>query len=209
MSLIFSLSRIYPRRLKYYTLGKMRTIFISLTSLFLWGQSVFGSMDLIHTDVRVAAFYPQGSLFREVYGNWQVDYQLEIGKIFLENYEAWGNFSWVPTSGHSSLGNYTSYNDFNISLGAKYIFRFTDRWKLYLGLGINGALVYVHNHDNYVKKYVHKNGVGGVAKLGFYFEPVDHFFIDVFADYLYQRIHFAHWQQVGGLKMGCGAGFCF
>jgi galactokinase len=37
-------------------------------------------MDVIHTDVRMAAFYPQGSLFRSIYGNWQVDYELEIGK---------------------------------------------------------------------------------------------------------------------------------
>ncbi len=82
-------------------------------------------------------------------------------------------------------------------------------FKLYLGLGINNALVYVHNHDDYVKKHVRKDWIGGVAKLGIYIEPINHLFVDVFADYLYQEIHFASWQQIGGLKVGCGIGFCF
>ena len=37
---------------------------------------LFGGMDTIHIDSRVAAFYPQSSLFREIYGNCQVDYEL-------------------------------------------------------------------------------------------------------------------------------------
>jgi hypothetical protein len=55
-------------------------------------------MDAIHSDVRVAAFYPQSSLLREIYGNWQVDYEWEIGKIFLKNYEVWGHLETVSRS---------------------------------------------------------------------------------------------------------------
>ena len=187
----------------------MRKIVIHLTLFLLSTHVLYGEMDVIHTDVRMAAFYPQGSLFRSIYGNWQVDYELEIGKIFLKNYEAWANINFLTTSGQTILGNSTTFKNCNISVGGKYIFRFKEIWKLYLGLGINDALVYAHNYSSYVKKHVHKNGVGGVFKLGVYVEPMDHLFIDVFADYLYQPIHFDHWQQIGGLKIGSGVGFCY
>ena len=157
---------------------------------------------------KISCNFP-GSLFREIYGNWQVDYELELGKIFLKNYEAWANINWMSTSGHSSLGSKTAFRNLNICVGGKYIFRFGEMWKLYLGLGINDACAYVRNHNPYVKKHVYKNWVGGIAKLGCYVEPIDHFFIDIFADYLYQQVHFAHWEQIGGLKIGCGIGFCF
>jgi hypothetical protein len=187
----------------------MKIPFIALAAFFLSGNLLFAEMDTIHTDVRVAAFYPQDSLFREIYGNWQIDYELEVGKLFLKNYEAWANINWMRTSGHSSLGNHTSFQDLNFSIGGKYVFKFGTLKKFYLGLGINDAWVYVHNQYNYVKKRVYKNWIGGVAKMGFYVEPVEHLFIDVFIDYLYQQIRFADWQQIGGLKLGAGLGFCF
>ena len=139
-----------------------------------------------------------------------MDYELEIGKIFLKNYEIWTNLSWVSTTGHTQrFHSKTHFNNLNFSLGGKYIFPIYKRINLYLGLGINGAFVHVHNHSPYVKRNVHKNGVGGIAKLGCYFEPIDHLFLEVFTDYLYQSIRFENSAQIGGFKTGGGIGFCF
>lgn len=187
----------------------MKKSAICVAALLFSTQPLLGEMDTIHVDGRVSAFYPQSSLFREIYGNWQVDYELEIGKIFLKNYEAWIHTDWVSTSGHSTLGDKTSFHDLNVSLGGKYIFNVSKIAKVYLGLGINGAFVHVHNDSDFVERNVNKQWVGGVAKSGIYIEPVEHFFIDIFADYLYQQIHFSKWQQIGGLKLGGGIGFCF
>jgi hypothetical protein len=179
-------------------------------ALFVCSSSaLFGDLDLVHVDMRIAAFYPQSSLFREIYGNWQVDYELEVGTVFFRSYELWAHADWMSTNGNSSLGSSTSFSDFNVSLGGKYLFRFGPMYTLYLGLGVNGAFVSVNNSSEFVKGTVNKEGIGGVGKLGFYFEPVPYFYVDLFADYLYQQIHFHKWEQVGGIKIGGGFGFCF
>ena len=65
------------------------------SAVYIWpfflSQSLFGNIDTIHVDGRVAAFYPQSSLFREIYGNCQVDYEVEIGKIFLKKLRSMGS----------------------------------------------------------------------------------------------------------------------
>lgn len=203
----------------------------SLILVFLATQSLFGTMkyqqvccntpltecetplasiDTIHFDGRIAAFIPTGERFRSIYGSPIAAYEFEIGKIFDKHYEIWANVDYVTT--HGSTRNFhskTSYEAVNLSGGGKYVFRFHPQANLYLGLGINGAFVHVHNNSSFVKRNVNKNGVGGVAKLGFYFEPTTHLFMEIFVDYLYQTIQFQNRVQVGGVKIGGGIGGCF
>ena len=95
------------------------------------------------------------------------------------------------------------------ALGASTSFTRTSACNFISGLGINGAFVHVHNHSHYVKRNVRKEGVGGVVKMGLYFEPRDDLFFELFSDYLYQRIHFKKNVQIGGVKIGGGIGFSF
>ncbi len=167
-------------------------------------------IDKIHFDGRIAAFIPTGDRFRSIYGSSLAAYEFEIGKIFAKHYEVWANVDYVTTSGSTpKFHSKTSYRSVNLSGGAKYVFRFHPQGNLYLGLGINGAFVHVHNSSSFVKRDVNKDGVGGVAKVGVYFEPTTHLFMEFFVDYLYQTIQFQSRVQVGGVKIGGGIGACF
>ncbi len=167
-------------------------------------------MDKSHIDWKVGAFYPTGALFRQIYGACLVDYAVEMGKVFLKNYEVWANVDWMHATGHTrACHSRTRFENVNVSLGGKYVFRLYKCLNVYAGLGINAAFAHVHNDSRYVEESVHKNGTGGVAKFGLYFEPVNHLFIELFADYLYQRLHFQNHIQIGGIKAGGGIGLCF
>ncbi len=188
----------------------MKKILILGLNLIILTTQLYAGMDQVHSDAKISAFFPTGHTFRQIYGTCLIDYEFEIGKIFLKNYEIWTNVDWTSATGHThAFHNRTRFENFNVSLGGKYIVPIHKQVKFYVGLGINGAFVQVHNHSPYVKKDVHKNGVGGVAKLGFYFEPVDHLFLEIFTDYLYQSIRFEQTVQIGGFKTGGGIGFCF
>lgn len=163
-----------------------------------------------HLDARVAAFTPSHKLMREIYGDWQAVYEVEMGRFLCPNYEIWGNLSALSTNGKTrTLHTKTQLENANVSLGAKYLFYLQPCTQLCLGAGINGAFVHVHNDSSYVKRHVYKYGVGGVLKTGIYYQPTETLFLELFADYLYQRIHFVHHVQIGGIKIGGGVGLSF
>ncbi len=179
-------------------------------ALMLMSQLLSAGDGTIHVDGRISAFFPENGLLREIYGSCIPNYEIEIGKTFCEKYEVWGNAGWLSVNGKTeTFHTKTRYENANFSLGGKYIFCFNQCLKFYLGLGINAAYARVHNKSHFVKRHVHKNGVGGVVKAGLYYEPMNNLFFELFSDYLYQKIHFKNCHQIGGLKVGGGAGFRF
>jgi len=183
---------------------------ILVLGLLVFSGSLFAGMDGFHIDGRAYGFYPSGELFRHVFDKWQVGYQVEAGQIFLKNYEVWANMDWLATDGRTMKFHLkTRFRTFNLSFGAKNIFRVHKRIKLYLGLGINRANVHFDFPFPEHTVRAHTTGIGGVAKLGIYLEPVNHLFFDFFVDYLYQKINLDGDIQVGGIKSGGGIGFCF
>lgn len=188
----------------------MKKFIISFFAFAVMSQQLCASCDDFHVDGRVSAFFPTGKLMREIYGNCFANYEIEAGQIFAENYEVWGNVGWVSKNGRTSaLHTKTKFEEMNISLGGKYIFYPHECIRWYAGLGVNAAFVYLHNHSSFVKHHVNKKGFGAVVKTGLYFEPVDNLFVELFSDYLYQKIHFHNREQVGGFKVGGGLGIIF
>lgn len=188
----------------------MKKYFAFIFVLFLISQPVFAEIESFHIDGRVSAFFPSDKLFRKIYGDCLVNYEIEIGKVFCNNYELWANVGWLSKHGKSSpLLDKTRFENTTLSAGGKYIYPINACLQLYLGLGINGSFVHVHNNSHYVKRNVNKEGVGGVAKLGLYYELYDNLFLEIFSDYLYQRMHFRRNIQIGGVKVGGGVGFTF
>ena len=188
----------------------MKKFLIYIFAFFVISQQLFADCDPIHIDGRVAAFYPTSHLFREIYSDCLAAYEVEAGKAFWNNYEIWGDVSWLSAEGHTkTFHNKTRFRNTNFSLGGKYLWDLCDCTQLYFGLGINAAYVHVHNDSHHVKRNVHKNGVGGVVKLGIYAEPIDHLLFELFVDYLYQRIHFERHVEIGGFKFGGGIGLIF
>jgi len=66
----------------------MKKFAIYTLPLIFSSQVLLGEMNTIHVDARVSAFYPQSSLFREIYGNCQVDYELLCCRQHKSSYVA-------------------------------------------------------------------------------------------------------------------------
>jgi hypothetical protein len=168
-------------------------------------------------EVRVAGFRPASKLFREIYSSWGTSYQLEGAKQICGAYYGWANVEWYKKEGHSiPLRDKTDIKLIPFSFGLKYVYWINSCLNAYLGIGPSFTWVKVHNHSDFVKRHVTKESYGGVVKLGVHYYFWCNAFLNLFADYNYQPIHFCghngnsgHHVNLGGWKIGGGIGLSF
>jgi hypothetical protein len=170
---------------------------------------------------RVAYFRPSSKKVQEIYGDGWADYQIEISKGFGENWRAWLGVSGFEKSGHSlGFHDKTKLSLIPVTLGAKYLFCLDACTKLYVGAGICYSSLSIKDHSNYVHEHISKGRVGGLFQVGVYYVFTEHFFADIFVDYLYQRFDFSkshdysqyverHDLNLSGFKVGGGIGIKF
>ncbi len=188
----------------------MNKLSILLITFFVFSQSIVAASGEIRFDGRVAAFFPTNHIFRQLYGKAIASFEIEAARSFCDDFELWGNINWLCSHGKTlTFHDRTNFQNLNLSFGGKQIFCLDKCTQFYLGLGLNAAYVRVHNHSEFVRNKVYKYGVGGLAKAGFYFEPLDNLYFEAFTDYLYQVIHFEKHTQIGGFKVGGGIGVHF
>lgn len=176
------------------------------------------ALDLIcglEAEARVAAFYPTSRKFRRVYQEWDADYQLEISKPICWGFSGWINGSFLTEKGrgHANRGHHSSHIDIiPISFGAKYSYCINPCLKVYAGLGATYTFLRIRDNSPFVRRHLDKEAWGGIAKSGLQY-IWNAFFIDLFADYLYQPFDFSSSSRiqrnrvnVGGVKFGIGLG---
>lgn len=159
---------------------------------------------------RADAFIPTSKLFREIYEDANPSYGVEISTSLFNCYQGWLNFDWFSKKGKTkSCHAHTKLDIFNIGVGVKYPFDFCSNFSPYVGIGPSFSNVWVKNCSLCSHKES-KWAFGGIAKLGVNYYFCENFFIDLFVDYLYQRVHFRHKSaDVGGFKTGLGIGYSF
>lgn len=155
--------------------------------------------------VRAAAFFPTSHKFTRVYGDVLPDYQAEAGLVFENPYELWTNVDWFTKHRSASSCCKTRVDVTNGSFGVKYVF---DN-QFYVGLGPTFGKIVLHNKTCCGNEHKSKFAAGLVVKSGFRYPVSTSLFLDVFADYLYQPVHFHHTVDVGGFKVGAGLGTYF
>lgn len=161
---------------------------------------------------RAARFFYASRTFRNVYGLSGTNYQVEAGFPITRSFEAWTNVdsSYKNKKRHDYYHFRTQVWIKTISLGLKFVQPLSHFCDLYLGLGAAYGRVtiknqiHVKNRRAWEKKS--KNGIGAVFKLGARYSLTETIFVDLFADYLIQRVHYARHVEVGGLKVGIGIG---
>lgn len=159
-------------------------------------------------EFRSAAFFHSSKLFREVYGNVGVCYELEASTGLCECLEGWINFDWF--SKHNEIGRCASRASIaNISFGIYFPYRFCDRLIAYIGVGPSFSEIWLKNSAPCCVERVSKLAFGGILKSGIYYFINRCFFIDLFVDYLYQPVHFETSVNIGGFKTGAGIGIQF
>lgn len=173
-------------------------------------------------EVRTSAFFPMSHHFREIYDDVGIDYEVEIATtIPCTCIELWANFDWFSEDGHpkGSCNGRTEIEVANLSAGVKASCPICGCLYAYLGIGPTFGWVWVDNKwdccdSSRCKRNKDKDerfAVGGVLKTGFNYYFTQCFFLDLFADYFYQPVHFHHdnCHDIGGFRLGAGLGFGF
>ncbi len=89
---------------------------------------------------------------------------------------------------------------------------------MYLGAGGSVAFVRIIDHSEFVKKHRSKNrAFGGILKSGIQYIFKNRAFLDFFAEYAFQKVHFSSKKEnvenfdacLNGLKVGIGLGLYF
>lgn len=166
---------------------------------------------LNHTiQFRGAAFFPASKRFREVYGHAGANYQIEASTKVNSSLEAWVNLDWYMRNHHIIQSCSSRVKIANFSLGLKYVHTFTDYLDGYLGLGPSLGWLSIHNRSWFMSQRRSRFALGAVFKGGLRLYVTKNLFLDLFADYLAERVHFNnHHVQIGGLKTGVGVGVRF
>ena len=172
----------------------------------------------------VSAFRPTSKILREIYGNFWVDYKLEMeGQVaqchwFWKKVSVFGDISYLGKHGKSIGGhNKTWIRIIPVSLGVKWTEKMTDRSRFYVGAGPRYFFLHIHDHLKGVKQKINKNGLGALIITGFNVDLWKGLYLDLFASYSFK--HFSkpstpknvqgHSLQVGGLDVGAGLGWAF
>jgi len=187
----------------------VKKLYVLLLCLFAT-SSLMGELG-IDAEFRTAAFFPSSHLFREIYGKTGVDYQLEASTKFQDCIDLWTNFSWYTKKGGSvPLHDPTRISIANVSIGLSYIYDFCNGFSIYGGVGPTFANIRIKNHipDVWHEKVV-KCSVGVLVKSGIRYNLSECYYLDAFADYLYQPKKFHIFANVGGFKPGLGIGMHF
>lgn len=166
---------------------------------------------LNHTiEFRGAAFFPASKRFREVYGHAGGNYQIEASTKVTSAVEGWVNLDWYMRDRHLVDSCRSRVKLANLSIGLKYVHTFTDYLDGYLGIGPSFGWLSIHNRTWFSSQRRSRFALGAVFKSGLRIYITKNLFLDLFADYLAERVHFNnHHVQIGGLKTGLGFGVRF
>ncbi len=182
-------------------------------SLFCFVFLVFSAMIYGDTDAslkyRTAGFFPVNHRVKHIYEEAIPNYQLEFSQSISSNIALWANTDLFHNYGRVNHCGTSKIHAVNFSLGPKLLYSFSHHINLYVGIGPSIARIYVRNGSRCGNHHEHRWALGGILKSGLEVSVYRNLFLDIFADYLYQPVHFHETVDMGGLKIGLGLGARF
>lgn len=168
------------------------------------------------TEAKVGYYLPTDSKFRHAYGEDGIIGGLESSFATDYNLFPWISVSMFRNSHHSKeLAGKSQIYTLPIGIGLKYIY-FFDRLGVYGGAGVLPTYVHIHNYSPLAIETQKKWGCGGTVKVGFLADRLWNFFLDLFAEYSYTKVHFSHHDHVelnpvnlGNFTIGGAVGYHF
>lgn len=163
--------------------------------------------------IRAAAFYPQGSLTRNIYGRFWPEGSLEYDYLCSRHFSLFLNGAYARKDGHS-LGerHKTTITLLPMTIGANAWLGSSSWWHPYLGIGIGTVYAHIHNFSPYVKQSQSYWGFASLFQAGMEFDVTKCLFFDLFADYRFNWFEFNKDRsraQTSGVDLGAGLGFRF
>jgi hypothetical protein len=166
---------------------------------------------------RFGYFYFASSTARTIYDQGTADIEVEGDIALKHSWRFWMNVNYVWKQGHSEeVRDSTHLRMGTFSCGAKFLWPpLSDTAQCYVGLGLSEAYLNLNDDTNELPRHTNRWGVGLVAKSGLLFHINRRLFLDLFFDYYYQPMRtrggsdVPHYVNLGGLRMGIGAGAKF
>jgi len=184
------------------------------------GNPLLSLLDGVTVEGRVSAFLPESKRVRRIYDDAIPFYQYEVAKTFCNGFQGWFDVGYFEDRGRSiPLHNKTRIRLLPLGFGVKYIFPVFSCLNAYVGGGGLYSFLRIKDHSPFVKRHIRKNEWGGIVKIGFTYSVTCHLYIDIFADYLFQRFDFHRHPRhrfverndlnLNGVSVGAGIGFKF
>lgn len=184
----------------------MNKLLWNLLVVFFLGNTGFILADQGTLEIRSSAFIPSSHYFRELYEDVRPTVAIEASNKFCGCYSAWIDIDFFTESKRQSSCCKSKIDIYNSSFGINYFIPITCSAEAYVGIGPSFSRVNIKNHTCCRKEHLSRFVVGGIVKTGVCFYLCDPFYLNVFADYLYQPIHFHRTVDIGGIKAGIGFG---
>lgn len=182
---------------------------------------------------KISCFAPSSPVIRSTYGNAFPDFQLEVARSILCDWEIWANLDYYTKEGHlpHKMGS-TRLHVIPLSLGIKYYMLIRRNLFWYVGAGGSYTCAKIRNHSECLKNDLTKWAFGAVFKTGIKYYWNYNLYFEVFLDYFYQHMHLHDSDRdhrsscfssassgsfvigrdtlnVGGTKIGAGVGWTF
>ena len=181
--------------------------------IFVYFCLIIGPLKIVANTVntvefRSAAFFHQSKKFQHIYKPVSADFQIEGTYALNCSFELWSELDYMEKSKKKDC-YHTKIQLTNFSLGAQYVRNLCAKLDLYVGIGASMVRIDLNDKSCCGNEKESKIAWGLLAKTGVRYWFANHWFFDVFADYLYQEVHFKKNVNVGGFKTGVGIGFSF
>lgn len=166
-------------------------------------------------EVKTGYFFFSDSKMDRIYDRGGWDVQVSGLYPIWDCLQIYGSVEYVEKHGKSLHDKQrTSIRLVPLSLGLQAIFPLYCNVEYYLTLGPRYFFVNQHNHSSFVNKHLNRNGLGGFVNAGLQICLMEDFFLDIFGEYSYKRMHFhSHKKhvegrtiQIGGFTFGAGLG---
>lgn len=182
-----------------------KTLLSLLTFTLFVSSSLFADSKV---EARADAFFSTSKRYRDVYGNVNSSYQLEVSISNDNIVDTFINFDWLSKQGrHSGCNTNTKIQVSNLTGGVKFRYPYYELLVPYIGAGFNAGSVSLKNHSCYKNSRKTKIAFGYTLKSGVYIPLEDPYFIDLFIDYLSLNANFKKGiTRLNGFKMGIGVG---
>lgn len=169
-------------------------------------------------EVKCGYFFFSDSKMRKIYDRGGWDVQISGSYPIWKWLQVYGSAEYLEKYGKSLHDHQnTTIQEYPLSIGLKPVITICPGIQYYFTLGPRVFILHQHNSSSYVNKNISRCGLGGFVNTGFNFIFCDEFFLDIFGEYSYKKIHFHSSRenvetrniQVGGYTFGLGLGYSF
>lgn len=164
------------------------------------------------TNDRMRNIYNDGGYEIQLSGSYPIN---SPGWSWLQMY---GSIGYQESRGRSLGGHQsTKLSKVFLNTGLKSIFTVFEGFQYYLAIGPRFFFLHQHNNSSFVNRRIDYNNIGAFVNTGFNYFISCNWFVDVFAEYSYEKVHFHTHRhnvydrsiQVGGFTFGAGIGHTF